>query len=310
MPDASYLIALDWGTSSLRAALMNAQGSVLREISTDDGIMSIADGGFHDVFDRLIGPWLRDYPASLVLAAGMIGSRQGWCEAPYVPCPAGFDELGAGLVWSGGAGVPVGFVPGLATHHANGAPDVIRGEEVQIFGALDASGLKDGIFVLPGTHSKWAVVENRRILQFHTFMTGELFALLRQHSILSRLMPSQDAIPWEQGRDSFVAGCSQAVDDALLHRLFSVRAQGLFGMLAGDQQSDYLSGLVIGEEIREALSLVPGAAGGHIHLVCKPSLFKRYQAALSVFGVDSSECTQQASFQGMLAIARGCGLIS
>lgn len=289
---------------------MDVQGEVFRQASTADGILSVADRNFHDVFNRLFADWLLDYPDSVALAAGMIGSRQGWYEAPYVPCPAGFDELGAGLIWASETAVRFGFVPGVVTHHANGDPDVIRGEEVQIFGALDALGLDDGIFVLPGTHSKWAVVENRRIVRFHTFMTGELFALLRHHSILSRMMPLQDATPWTRARASFVEACGRAADGALLHRLFSVRAQGLFGKLDEDLQCDYLSGLVIGEEIREALALAVGATAGHVHLICKPSLFERYQTALSVFGVSSSDCTQQASSRGLLAIARERALIS
>lgn len=310
MSDATHLIALDWGTTSLRAVLMDAQGQVLRQASTADGIMPAAERGFRPVFDSVAGGWLQDYPHSVVLAAGMIGSRQGWCEAPYVPCPAGFAELGKALAWMQDAGLAIGFVPGLAMQHGNGVPDVMRGEEVQVFGALDVLGVDDGIFVLPGTHSKWVVVENRRILRFHTFMTGEVFALLRQHSILSRLMPAQDTTPWEAGRDSFMAACSVAAQGALLHSLFSVRSQGLFGKLAPEQQSDYLSGLVIGEEIREALSLIKGAKPAHIHLVCSPALFQRYHAALSVFGIASSECPQQASFRGMLAIAREHGLIA
>lgn len=310
MSAATHLIALDWGTSSLRGALMDAQGKVLREAETADGIMSAAGRGFRAVFDSLAGGWLQDYPRAVVLAAGMIGSRQGWREAPYVPCPAGFAELGAGLAWLDDADLSLGFVPGLATRHSDGAPDVMRGEEVQIFGALDALGVNDGIFVLPGTHSKWAVVENRRVLRFHTFMTGEVFALLRQHSILSRTMPSMDATPWPAARDSFLAACAAAADGTLLHRLFSVRAQGLFGTLPEDMQSDYLSGLVIGEEIREALSLLHGSMPRRVHLVCNPALFQRYHAALSVFGIGSSDCVQQASFRGMLAIARERALVS
>ncbi|HEY9280797.1 MAG TPA: 2-dehydro-3-deoxygalactonokinase [Eoetvoesiella sp.] len=310
MSSASHLIALDWGTSSLRAELMDVHGEVLRRASTNEGILSVANRGFHEVFSRLVADWLHDYPDSLALAAGMIGSRQGWYEAPYVPCPAGFDELGDGLIWANETSMPFGFVPGVVNYHANGVPDVIRGEEVQIFGALDALGLDGGIFVLPGTHSKWALVEKRRIVRFHTFMTGELFALLRQHSILSRMMPSQDTTSWEQGRSSFIQACQLAADGALLHRLFSVRGLGLFGKLADDLQSDYLSGLVIGEEVREALSMAAGIVPDHVHLICKPSLVERYQTALSVFGVDSSDCTQQASSRGLLAIARERSLIS
>jgi 2-dehydro-3-deoxygalactonokinase len=306
-PTSHHLIALDWGTSSLRAALIDAQGNVLDQTDTADGIMSMAGQGFQAVFSKVAGAWLQDYPASVVLAAGMIGSRQGWCETPYVSCPAGFQELGDGLVWMQ-ASVPIGFVPGLVTRHPNGLPDVIRGEEIQIFGALDALGLDDGLFVLPGTHSKWATVESRRIRSFRSFMTGELFALLRQHSILSRTMPEHDSLPWEQGLESFQAACALAAEGALLNSLFMVRSQGLFGKLASELQPDYLSGLLIGEEIREGLALSGNT--GPIHLVCNAALFRRYQAALSVFGIASSACTPQASFRGMLAIARERALIA
>lgn len=310
MSAASYLIALDWGTSSLRAALMDARGAVLQEVSTADGILSASAGpGFRAVFDRVAGPWLQDYPENIVLAAGMIGSRQGWREAAYLACPAGFHELGDGLVWMNDNDLSLGLVPGVSTQHADGTPDVMRGEEVQIFGALDALGVDDGIFVLPGTHSKWAVVENRRIARFHTYMTGEVFALLRQHSILSRLMPDRDTTPWADGRASFIKACTLAAEGMMLHRLFSIRSQGLLGSLSAEQQADYLSGLVIGEEVREALASIDGPVPRHVYLLCNPALFERYHAALLVFGVDSSCCIEQASFRGMHAIAREKGLI-
>ncbi len=311
MRAASYLIALDWGTSSLRAALMDSSGAVLEQASSNDGILSAAAGpGFRAVFDRVAGQWLRDHPDSVVLAAGMIGSRQGWREAAYIACPAGFAELGAGLVWMNDNGLSLGLVPGLSTQHADQVPDVMRGEEAQIFGALDALGLDNAVFVLPGTHSKWVLVENRRVVSFHTYMTGEIFALLRQQSILSRLMPDHDTTSWADGRDSFTKACSLAAEGALLHRLFSVRSQGLFGKLPADQQSDYLSGLLIGEEVREALTWAGAAASGHVHLICNPALFLRYQAALSAFGIDSRACIEHASFRGIHAVARERGLIN
>lgn len=312
MPATNYLIALDWGTSSLRAALMDGGGRVLGEVSTSDGILSAAAGpGFRAVFDRVVGPWLQDYRrCCTVLAAGMIGSRQGWREAAYLPCPAGFHELGDGLVWMNEGGLSLGLVPGLSMRHVDGIPDVMRGEEVQVFGALDELGIDDGVFVLPGTHSKWVIVENRRIVRFHTYMTGELFALLRQHSILSRLMPDRDTTPWVDGRDSFAKACTMAAEGMVLHRLFSIRSQGLLGQLPSDQQSDYLSGLLIGEELREALASTDSPAPAHVYLLCNAALFERYHEALSVFGIDSSCCTQQASFRGIHAIAREQGLFN
>lgn len=310
MSHATHLIALDWGTTSLRAALMDGQGNIVDQADTDDGIMAVAGQDFQAVFDRVAGAWLRDRPEAAVLAAGMVGSRQGWLETPYMSCPVGFHELGQGLAWSGRTGGSIGFVPGLATKHPGGAPDVMRGEETQVFGALDALGIDDGVFVLPGTHSKWVQVENRRIRDFHTYMTGEVYALLRQHSILSRTMPEGDPVSWEQGRAAFSTGCALAAEGALLHNLFSVRSRGLLGGLSSELAPDYLSGLLIGEEIREALVSMESAAAPQIHLVCKPALLQRYQEALAVFGLKGAACPEQASYLGMLAIARHLGLVA
>jgi 2-dehydro-3-deoxygalactonokinase len=303
---ARHLLALDWGTSSLRAALMTADGAVLHQLSSADGILSVPERGFDAVLQRLCGGWLHEHPDTLVLAAGMIGSRQGWHEAPYLACPAGFAEMAAGVIWPE-AGRRLGFVPGLQTDHAGGIPDVMRGEEVQIFGALNALGLDDGVFVLPGTHSKWVLVENRRVVRFYTFMTGESYALLRRYSILARTMPAEDragAGDWPVGREHFVDGCRTAADGALLHRLFSVRARALFGLLPAEAQPEYLSGLLIGEEIREALALLGGNAPDRVYLVCKPELLERYRCALDTFGLTGIAGADHATFKGLLAIAR------
>lgn len=308
---ARHLLALDWGTSSLRARLMTADGKVLRESSSADGILSVPAQGFEAVFDQRFGDWLRDFPDTVVLAAGMVGSRQGWVEAPYLACPAGFAEMAAGLVWP----MPdrrLAFVPGLSTLHADGSPDVMRGEEVQIFGALDALAADEGIFVLPGTHSKWAHVAQRQVRSFHTFMTGELYALLRGQSILARAMPDDDAAPgiaWPAQRDAFIAGVQAARDGVLLHKLFSVRARGLFGQLPAEAQPDYLSGMLVGEEIREALSLLGTRDPGPVHLVCKADLCDRYQGALEVFGLRGLAAADNASFRGLLAIAHARDLL-
>jgi 2-dehydro-3-deoxygalactonokinase len=309
---ARHLLALDWGTTSLRAALMRADGSVVRTASSGDGILSVPANGFQTVFMRLFGEWLQEFPDTVVLAAGMVGSRQGWVEAPYVECPAGFVEMASGLVRP----LPtlrIAFVPGLSTIHADGSPDVMRGEEVQIFGALDALGVEDGVFVLPGTHSKWASIERRQVRRFHTFMTGELYALLRHQSILARGMPADDAgVPsvWPAQRAAFVAGVQAARAGSLLHSLFSVRARGLFDQLPADAQPDFLSGLLVGEEIREALGLLGERATDPIHLVCNPGLADRYRCALEVFGLRGVLAPEDASFRGLLAIARARGLLA
>ena len=194
---APALIALDWGTTSLRACLLGRAGELLDERRSDQGVLAAAAGaGFDAVFERHAGDWLARHGPLPVVASGMVGSRQGWVEAPYRACPASLGDVAAALLRhasAGGAGIRV--VPGLSWRGPGGLPDVMRGEETQIFGALAHGGIDggDAAFVLPGTHSKWVRVESGRIEAFATFMTGELFAVLRKHSILGRLMG--DGVP-------------------------------------------------------------------------------------------------------------------
>src|SRR5581483_1007423 len=184
-----------------------------------------------------------------VVLSGMIGSRQGWHEAPYAHCPAGADELVAGVARFEHDGLALAFVPGLSCEN-DGMPDVMRGEETQIHGSLALSGRDEGLFLLPGTHSKWAEVAGGRIVSFRTFMTGEVFGALKEHTILGRLM--------RQGADSegFARGVREGAalgsGGALLNRLFATRSYGLMGTLAETALSDYLSGLLIGAEVATA----------------------------------------------------------
>ena len=178
MSDAqTALVAVDWGTSSLRAARLDADGRVLEERSLPRGILTIPANGFATFFDSNFSDWTRA-GGLFFLISGMAGSKQGWKEAPYCPCPAGFDEVAGALTWIEPQRIAI--VPGLSCEHAH-APDVMRGEEVQIFGAMQLTGLRDGLFVLPGTHSKWAQVQNGRVTTFRTYMTGEFYSLLSQH---------------------------------------------------------------------------------------------------------------------------------
>ena len=308
MSSTQHLLALDWGTSSLRGVLLAPDGTVLEQVTTGDGILSVVDHDFEAVFCRLFGHWLARYPSTLVLAAGMIGSRQGWREAAYASCPTGFDELADAIVWHRVDEVRIGFVPGVMVEHASSnTPDVIRGEEIQIFGALDAMNVDSGIFVLPGTHSKWVEVRDRKIAGFHTYMTGELFALLRHQSILARLMPAGSDPAWPQGRDAFLRGCATAGNGTLLHDLFAIRASGLFDRLPAHDQADYLSGLLIGEEIREALATLSGLPPKSVYLVCNDALSDRYRAALSAHGIEGIATPANASFAGLLALANKQG---
>ena len=179
---ASALIGIDWGTSAARAYRIGPDGGVLEARSATLGIQKLADRRFADALAELLGPW-RDDPAPR-LACGMIGSRQGWREAPYVGCPATVDALAAGIVVT--AGGELAIVPGVISRDSAGMPDVMRGEETQVVGAIDGDAASV-LAVLPGTHSKWTRVEHGRLVDFQTYMTGELYSVLLEHSILGRL---------------------------------------------------------------------------------------------------------------------------
>jgi 2-dehydro-3-deoxygalactonokinase len=183
MSSPPALIGLDWGTTSFRAYRLDRSGDALEARSAPAGILRVPGGDFEGVFEREVGPWLSERPALPVIASGMITSRQGWVEVPYCPCPAGSAEIARALYrHETRAGRTIHFVPGLSIVGADGVPDVIRGEETQIVGAIgDEAGAASGcrLLVLPGTHSKWALVEGSRLVWFATFMTGELFGVLK-----------------------------------------------------------------------------------------------------------------------------------
>jgi 2-dehydro-3-deoxygalactonokinase len=298
------MIALDWGLSGFRAFRLDAAGAVVAQLSAPAGILTIADGGFEAVLAAHLGGWLADAP---IVAAGMIGSRQGWVEAPYVPCPAGIAELAARLVRHRTARAgDVWFVPG-ARWSDDRTIDVMRGEETQIVGALASRALDRAVLCLPGTHSKWATVAAGRIVDFRTYMTGELYALLRRHSILGRLMPDDPAA--DQDDDTvFAQGLARAeAPGGLLHHLFSARTAGLFERIAAPALACYLSGLVIGDEIASALAVVPRDAP--ILLVGAAALCQRYAQALARRGVTADVLPEAVVARGLHAIACAAGLL-
>src|SRR5437868_1945029 len=178
---AEGFIAVDWGTTNRRAYRLDSSGQCVGEFEDHQGVLTVAAGGFPDAVAQ-IRQRLGDHP---LLLAGVIGSNRGWKEAPYIPCPAGIDDLAAKLVW---AGEREAIVPGVS-YVGNDRADVMRGEEVQLLGAV-AAGLIDpmGLVCHPGTHNKWATLRHGKINDFRTVMTGELFALLKEHSILADLL--------------------------------------------------------------------------------------------------------------------------
>ena len=291
----SGLIAIDWGTSSLRAALLDAHGQVVDEHALPRGILTVAAGEFPRVFEAATAPWPQSAD-TLCLLSGMVGSRQGWLEAPYCACPAGFAEIAARLAWIEPGRVAI--VPGLRCER-QGVPDVMRGEETQVFGALALLGLESAQLVLPGTHSKWVRAAGGRIENFSTFMTGEFYGLLRQHSILARSLPEADG---ELDAKAFEQGLRQALATGnLLNAAFSVRTLSLMERLCEQAAPSYLSGLVIGEELR---SQQLGQHGGPVVIVGSPALAQRYELGLRILNVPARAVGSQATWRGLWSVAQ------
>ncbi len=285
------MIAIDWGTSSFRAYRLAADGSVVERRSAPLGIMQVEGGRFAEALEAQVGDWLSAGETPVVMS-GMIGSRQGWVEAPYASCPAGATEIGAGLREVRWGERRAWIAPGLSSRDAAGVPDVMRGEETQILGVLDELPASAWI-CLPGTHSKWVEVRDGTVVRFSTHMTGEAFAVLKAHSILGRMMHDGPTdLQW------FAAGVRRAQDaGGLLHHLFGVRARGLFGEVPDDVSASYLSGILIGHELVAARS----AATAVFLLGAKP-LVDLYQHALRQFGRDATILDPDAVVRGLFRL--------
>ncbi|MDR0246345.1 MAG: 2-dehydro-3-deoxygalactonokinase [Burkholderia sp.] len=318
------LIALDWGTTSLRAYLMAGARTVLDERAAPKGVMQIGGAGVaiadacDEAFEDVCGAWLDAWPGLPVVAAGMVGSAQGWREAPYADVPIDAARLGASLQpVQARRGVTVHIVPGLIQRGA--LANVMRGEETQIVGALQAGGAPHDPaparwIGLPGTHSKWVAVRGSRIERFRTFMTGELYALLCAHSLLGRTMRPPAAF----ARDAFERGVRAAQAGhatGLLATIFGSRARLLAGELAADEQRDYLSGVLIGHELAGlgAEGDGPGAdtraSAPRPMLIGDAALCARYGHAASLFGWPPVDTIDGAAAAGLWVLAERAGLV-
>ena len=301
------LIAIDWGSSSFRAYLMSGTGDILDEVASADGIGSVPAGVYPATLMRLIGRWLGAHPALPVIASGMVGSRHGWREAPYAPLPAGPGDIASRLVEVEAGGRRVALAPGLAYVDETGQPDVIRGEETEIFGIADAGA---SLIVLPGSHSKWARVEGGRVAAFKTYVTGELFAALRDHTVAGAFAkaapPKAPGKAFALGVERGAAAAACQGKSGLLGLMFGARALPLMGGLAEDDAGEYLSGLLIGAEIGEGRRLYPGEEP---HLAGAEALVERYLKAFEALGVPARAAPRRAAARGLFRIARDGGLL-
>jgi 2-dehydro-3-deoxygalactonokinase len=276
-------IAADWGTTNRRAYLIDGAGDLTGEMEDESGVLAVAPGEFPAAVESLRAKF-GDRP---LLLAGMVGSNRGWVEVPYVPAPAGLADIAAGLCWVEPERTAI--VPGIACT-IGGTADVMRGEEVQLLGA-HAAGLvgPDALVCHPGTHNKWVRLEEGRIGPFRTVMTGELFNLLREHSILADLL----AAPVKIGA-AFEAGARHGIaNDDLTAELFSVRARCLLGKADRADAASYASGLLIGSDVRIGLSSAPP---GEVAVLGRPELTRLFAAALAVAGREAKEIDGEQAF--------------
>ena len=322
----AQLIALDWGTTSLRAYKLAADGVVLEQRALSSGIMQLPKtpriingrecaNGFELAFDEACGDWLDAQPDLPVIACGMVGSAQGWREAAYCETPANVANLGNSLqTVISIRGTVVNIVPGVIQRSR--LPNVMRGEETQVLGVLQNLPVEAGadlLIGLPGSHSKWVDVVDGCITHFDTFMTGEVFAVLSEHSILGRtqqVSATFDAQAFDRG-----VQIAQSADGELgvLSTLFSARTLGLTGELSPTAQADYLSGLMIGHELAALASAQRRRRNNpnlpSIILIGNAQLCARYRRALDACGFATVTLAEQATERGLWQLALAAGLI-
>ena len=296
MTAAPDWIALDWGTTHLRAWFMNRSGEIIAKRESGDGMSGLTKHGFERALLRLIGDVLPDTHPVDVICCGMAGARQGWIEAPYlsVPCcPPGLDQ--AIRAPTRHPHLSVRILPGVSQATP---PDVMRGEETQIAGVLAADPGFDGVICLPGTHCKWAEISGGRIVSFRTFMTGEVFGLLAEQSILRHSVGATDADP---------AAFAEAVSEGMSHpaefaaRLFRLRASSLLGAQDPATARARLSGLLIGMELAAARRFW---LGRQVVIVGETRLAERYAQALATLGVATAQLDPDKVTPAGLARAR------
>ena len=301
------MVGVDWGSSQLRAYLLNGEGDVLDALEDGEGVFA-GRTDFKRVFRQTCGGWLSRTPGIPVLMAGMVGSRQGWMETEYVPCPVSLPSLGERIVQMPTVdGSSLYVVPGVSNVGPSGLPDVIRGEETQLFGSISRQGGDDLIACFPGTHCKWAQVERGRIVRFSTFMTGELFSALSE---CASLAPFLNANEDSLDEAAFLEGIALSRrDGGLSHQAFSIRSRPLVEGRPNIAGASRLSGLLVGAELEAGLKLHPGVR--KIAVVGSDELGARYRLAFAEHGVDAWLITgQQAFVSGAWRLAAASGILA
>ena len=299
MQDATELtfVGVDWGTTHRRAYALDAVGNCVNVYADHEGAL-----GCKGRFPAALGTALRGLHAQprCVVMSGMVGSAFGWQEAPYVDATVSLYELPQHMVpvQDSSAPVPTWLVPGYCVRNQWGEPDVMRGEETQLLGALTL-GHHSGWFVLPGTHSKWVELDGGRMVQLRTYMTGELFDVLGRHGTVAAAVGMAEPV-WDEA--AFADGVQASHHGTLSHLLFGCRARVVCGDMPASSAQAYLSGLLIGSELNDVLRKPQASlAGPGFQLIGSPELAQRYQAAAALLGLAFVTIDAQAAFVGAMA---------
>jgi 2-dehydro-3-deoxygalactonokinase len=319
MPAPHHMILADWGTSCLRASLCSQNNNGFQLISTVQGPGVKSTQALEETFFSLVGAWLEEHGRLPALLCGTIGSNIGWVNTPYVECPAVPGKIGDSLTRFEARGCKIAIVPGLTCRNPLGMPDILRGEETQLLGwllQLPPHEPAPRLVCLPGTHTKWALIKNDRVEVFLTGMQGELFDILKRHSML--LPKTTDALPASQAAAAldpehkrlFAEGIKLSLNTTqanLIHTLFAVRSRVVRENLSASQAQEFLSGQTIGADVKGAIdtfrALVNINAG--VTLIGTPELNARYAIALDAIGVACSTVDgAEASLAGLYALYR------
>lgn len=280
----SRYIAIDWGSTNLRAWLFQ-HGECQESRKSEAGVTRLNGRSPDAVLAEITQGW-RD-AATPVIMAGMVGSNAGWKVAPYIPCPARFSDFGRQLTT---VAPNVFIIPGLCVQHENNR-NVMRGEETQLLGARALQPAP--LYIMPGTHCKWVRADNEQVSDFRTVMTGELHHLLLTHSLVGAGLPAQ-----EKSHEAFQAGLAQGLEtDAPLAGLFEVRAAHVLGALAREQVSEFLSGLLIGNEVASMVRQWRPDSQQPVTIVAGQALAERYRQALSVLNIHAQVLEGDTAFQ-------------
>lgn len=294
-------VGVNWGSTNFRAYLIGADGAALDHYSAAAGIVGLDRSGMAATMDELAARWPDRGP---IYASGMIGSNVGWTDVAYAEAPAGCADLAAAAVSTHIGRVAARIVPGIACRRSfDGRPDILRGEEIELMG-LAALRATDGWVALPGTHTKWARLENGRVVDFFTSMSGEIFDRLTSKGLLASIVEGE-AADGAVLLEGVAAGRARQLGLGTL--LFGARAQVVRGALAKADAASYIRGLLIGSEIADALTVYPTLRDGIVPLIGNGALCRLYASALGAAGVRSETIDSRAAcLRGFRALHETC----